>query len=194
MVTIETFKTMKAVKSLIVIGIILIMTSCDSHHYSTINIRNNTDYDVHLLFYSSKTIIHNVGDSISIPLYLPNIDSIYIAPLDLYSVNRGGIGHPCCYNYGFGETFVMDIIYKTRTYNDSINFSYKTIDSMIVKFGNEKYLCFPFDNKRYFLEQIDEIWSVLGRYEEFSDSKNKCDCTFTYFITDEMYNQAVPIQ
>ena len=166
---------------------------------------NKTDMPITITAYYSHVdeyIINNYKNSnIYIPDYLPWKDSIYIHPsqhhIDSYS-NVGGCYSPDFSNYFINrntrDRLVQNENINNPCYNDTVPITYHHADSIVIFFDNKRQLVIVNLEKTWEFPVINNFWKQNERSDEFCNRKKGCcTCIFTYIITEEMYELAVPI-
>ena len=164
-----------------------------THIYKSII--NNTDAEVLFLSHSSKAWLcyknGRIRDSI---VNNKRIDTLLILPNDTYKTYS--------YGYGGGPTapdFKNILIDRNKyNYSDSLygyRLNYCDSDSVEIFFNNQRRIVIVNDEKMGQFTALDKFWETNHWIESMcKQKKGICDCVFDYFITDEMYNQAEPIQ
>lgn len=180
------------------IAVIPLISSClwvfmEKYDYTTDVVVNNTDKDILILKYRSNA--RPYSDSIppeTIP-FLPRIDSVILSPnseLYLHSSEYGG----GCKSLDFKRIVKNEFQPEENIlFFDSIHIFYRYIDSVEIIFNNQRRISIVNDNQSWEFTKLNEFW-LNGRSDESCNRKKGCcTCTFIYFITDEMYEQATPI-
>lgn len=171
---------MKRIIILVIIGISVLLIKCSPpDYYRGFYLINQTDKQVVILLHCSQGLKYqDVRDSsVAIPL----VDSIYILSNEqIYAKDYSG--NSSCFTFGIIEFF------------DKFKKPY-WLDSVEILFDNERRLSVINNGQNHFsFDKLNQFWGIEGRYyEECNEKRGGCDCTFTYLITDEMYEQAVPI-
>ncbi len=154
-------------------------------------VENKTDQHVLILGHSSKAVSYS--KSLAIPA-IPHIDSLSIEPNGQHCLDGYGRGDGC-FEMRF-ERLLNDDYRRQYKYNDTVFFYYPYFDSVEIIFDNLRRIVIVNSDSLYGeFKELDEFWNANGRCDGGCNKKKGiCKCTFNYFITDEMYNQAEPIQ
>lgn len=170
---------MKRIIILVILGISVLLIKCSPpDYYRGYNLINQTDKQVVMLLYCSKDLKYqSIRDS---SVSIPFVDSIYI--LSNEQITAKDYSDGSCGTIGFIE--FLDKFKKPYW-----------LDSVEIVFNNERRISVVNNGQnRFSFDKLNQFWEIEGRfYEECTGKRGACDCTFTYFITDEMYEQAVPI-
>ncbi len=167
----------------------------EKYTYIYNSIINNTEAEVLFLSHSSKAWLHDVKEIIMDSIVTnQRIDTLIILPNDTYKTYSDG--------YGGGPTTpdFKDILIDRYKYNHSDSLYgkllfYCYIDSVEIFFNKQRRIVIVNDEKMEQFTALDKFWETNQWIESMcKQKKGICDCVFDYFITDEMYNQAVPIQ
>lgn len=171
---------MKRIIILVILGISVLLIKCSPpDHIRDYKLINQTDKQVVMLLYCSQGLKYQeVRDS---PVSIPLVDSIRVLSNEQITA-KDYSGDASCGTIGFIE--FLDKFKKPYW-----------LDSVEIIFNNERHISVINNGQnRFIFDKLNQFWEIEGRfYEECTGKRGACDCTFTYFITDEMYEQATPI-
>lgn len=171
-----------------ILKIFLLLTCCSScmwilmekyHHWTRV-LKNNLDCTVRIIGYSSR--IYS-ADTLNLPKFIFHSDTLMIEPNGNLEQKEGGLGSYC-------EPLDFNKFFRSNTpfyYSDTIPYYCGDLDSIKIIFSNNRFIVVPY-NKLY------DFWVFEGRSDvSCTEKKGESWSTLIYFITDEMYEQAVPM-
>lgn len=185
---------------IIIVLITPLMCSClwvlmEKYGYGEYIIHNKSSHNVcFVAYYSAALPTLSAYDSLVPKHYLHN-DTIEIEANGSiarnYSVMGGKYINELSYIFSRHEN--RDL-FSDVYYADSIKINYEYIDSIAIVFDQSRHIVIINSSKSYVFFDFNEFWKENRRSEELCHTKKENTyCTFNYFITDEMYEQAVPI-
>lgn len=187
---------------IIIVLITPLMCSClwvlmEKYGYGEYIVHNNSSHNVSFVVYYSAAIpILSAYDSLVPKHYLHN-DTINIIANSLITRKYSHMG--VSYHNELEIIFKRDF-YKNNDYfcdvyyADTIKLYFEYIDSIAIMFDNSKKIVIENSLQSFIFSDFNEFWKEKGRSDEACHTKKgNSYCTFNYFITDEMYEQATPI-
>lgn len=185
---------------IIIVLITPLMCSClwvlmEKYGYGEYIIHNNSSHNVSFLaYYSAALPTLSVYDSLVPKHYLHN-DTLEIEANGYisrkYSKMGGKYNNELCYLFCRHEN--RDL-FSDVYYADSIKIYYEYVDSIAIVFDQSRHIVIVNSTKSYVFFEFNEFWKEKRRSDESCHTKKgNTLCTFSYFITDDMYEQAVPI-
>lgn len=143
----------------------------------------------HILIISHKSVGDYNDPNPSMHVDTCYIDTIQIKP------NEQHVHKQCDRGYAEIPKIFDRLLFDSFETDTNGVLIYPNIDSVEIIFDNTRRILIKNHERqnRYFRE-LNEFWDIDGRSDEFCNrKKGLCRCTFTYFITEEMFEQAVPI-
>lgn len=176
-----------------------LMCSClwilkDKYGHGKYIIHNNSSHNVSFVAYYSAVWTDN--DSL-LPKHFLHNDTINIVANGLITREYSDMG--VSYHNELDIIFRRDFLenndfFCNVYYSNTKEIHFDYIDSIAILFDQSRHIVVVNSLKTPIFFDFNEFWKENRRSEESCHTKKENTyCTFNYFITDEMYEQATPI-
>lgn len=187
------FYVMRVVAAIMIVAILPLLCGClwifaEKETCATDIIVNKTNN--HILIMSHKSVGDYNDPNPSMHVDTCYIDTIQIKP------NEQHVHKQCDRGYAEIPKKFERLLYDGFVTDSSGIVIFPSIDSVEIIFDNmRRILIKNYGCHDFCFKELNDFWAIEGRSDEFCNrKKGLCRCTYAYFITNEMYEQAEPIR